>query len=131
MRDDMRTMIEVDAISEGTTDQRFLALRHAALEQSVTGGIGLPFLADDLFVNFDDQRAEAGFRVLAEVARATQVLLFTHHWHLVEIAKSVVAPNFIRNARFRDREAQGRVAAGRASTRLPPTAKHVLGGSSE
>lgn len=90
MRDDMRTMVEVDAMSEGTTDQLFLALRLAALEQSVAAGVGLPFLADDLFVNFDDRRAEAGFRVLAEVARITQVLFFTHHPHLVQIAKSVV-----------------------------------------
>ena len=90
MRDDMRTMVEVDAMSEGTTDQLFLALRLAALEQSVAAGVGLPFLADDLFVNFDDRRAEAGFRVLAEVARTTQVLFFTHHPHLVQIAKSVV-----------------------------------------
>ncbi|MEO6387942.1 MAG: AAA family ATPase [Croceibacterium sp.] len=90
MRDDMRTMVDVDAMSEGTTDQLFLALRLAALEQSVAAGVGLPFLADDLFVNFDDQRAEAGFRVLAEVARVTQVLFFTHHQHLVEIAKAVV-----------------------------------------
>src|SRR3546814_9950339 len=90
MRDDTRTMVEVDAMSEGTTDQLFLALRLAALEQSVAAGVGLPFLADDLFVNFDDRRAEAGFRVLAEVARTTQVLFFTHHPHLVQIAKSVV-----------------------------------------
>lgn len=92
LRDDLRTMVEVDAMSEGTTDQLFLALRLAALEQSVAAGISLPFLADDLFVNFDDQRAEAGFKVLAEVAKTTQVLFFTHHPHLVEIAKSVVGP---------------------------------------
>ncbi|EXS68220.1 ATP-binding protein [Sphingobium sp. Ant17] len=90
MRDDMRTMVDVDAMSEGTTDQLFLALRLAALEQSVAAGVGLPFLADDLFVNFDDRRAEAGFQVLAEVARSTQVLFFTHHPHLVQIAKSVI-----------------------------------------
>ena len=90
MRDDQRTMVEVDAMSEGTTDQLFLALRLAALEQSVAAGIKLPFLADDLFVNFDDERSEAGFRVLAEVAKTTQVLFFTHHPHLAAIAKSVV-----------------------------------------
>jgi uncharacterized protein YhaN len=90
MRDDLRTMVEVDAMSEGTTDQLFLALRLAALEQSVAVGARLPFLADDLFVNFDDERAEAGFRVLAEVARSTQVLFFTHHPHLAQIAKSVI-----------------------------------------
>jgi len=90
MRDDGRTLVEVGAMSEGTTDQLFLSLRLAALEQSVNAGINLPFLADDLFVNFDDGRAEAGFKVLAEVARSTQVLFFTHHAHLAGIAKSVV-----------------------------------------
>lgn len=92
LRDDGRTVVEVDAMSEGTVDQLFLALRLAGLEQSVAAGINLPFLADDLFVNFDDQRAEAGFRVLAEVSKSTQVLFFTHHPHLAAIAKSVVGP---------------------------------------
>ena len=90
LRDDRRTMVEVGAMSEGTTDQLFLALRLAALEQSVEAGVRLPFLADDLFVNFDDERARAGFEVLAEVAKSTQVLFFTHHPHLVALAKSVV-----------------------------------------
>lgn len=90
LRDDGRTVVEVGAMSEGTTDQLFLALRLAAIEQSVASGIRLPFLADDLFVNFDDQRSEAGFRVLAELARSTQVLFFTHHPHLAAIARSVV-----------------------------------------
>ena len=52
--------------------------------------IRLPFLADDLFVNFDDERSGAGFRVLAELAKSTQVLFFTHHPHLGAIARSVV-----------------------------------------
>lgn len=90
LRDDGRTVIEVGAMSEGTTDQLFLALRLAAVEQSVAAGVRLPFLADDLFVNFDDERSEAGFRVLAELARSTQVLFFTHHPHLANIARNVV-----------------------------------------
>ena len=88
--DDGRAAVEVDAMSEGTTDQLFLALRLAAVEQSVKAGVCLPFLADDLFVNFDDDRAEAGFRVLAELAHKTQVLFFTHHSHLASIARRVV-----------------------------------------
>ncbi|MFW8610158.1 AAA family ATPase [Rhizobium beringeri] len=88
--DDGRAIVEVGAMSEGTTDQLFLAVRLAALEQSVTSGVRLPFLADDLFVNFDDERARAGFEVLAELARSTQVLFFTHHAHLASIAREVV-----------------------------------------
>lgn len=90
VRDDGRTVVDIEAMSEGTTDQLFLALRLAAVEQSAAAGIRLPFLADDLFVNFDDERSEAGFRVLAELARSTQVLFFTHHPHLAAIARSVV-----------------------------------------
>jgi uncharacterized protein YhaN len=90
VRDDGRMVVDVGAMSEGTTDQLFLALRLAAVEQSVASGARLPFLADDLFVNFDDERSEAGFRVLAELAKSTQVLFFTHHRHLASIARSVV-----------------------------------------
>lgn len=90
LRDDGRTLVDVQHMSEGTTDQLFLALRLAALEQSVKAGVALPFLADDLFVNFDDARSEAGFKVLAEVAKSTQVLFFTHHPHLASIARQVV-----------------------------------------
>lgn len=88
--EDGKTVVEVGQMSEGTTDQLFLALRIAALEQSVDAGVRLPFLADDLFVNFDDDRSRAGFRVLADLSRSTQVLFFTHHEHLAAIAKEVL-----------------------------------------
>lgn len=88
--DDGRTAVDVTGMSEGTTDQLFLSLRLAAVEQSVAAGVRLPFLADDLFVNFDDERSEAGFRILAQLAQKTQVLFFTHHAHLAEIARKVV-----------------------------------------
>lgn len=87
---DGRTVVDVDAMSEGTIDQLFLALRLAAIEQSAAAGVRLPFLADDLFVNFDDDRARAGFQVLAHLAQFTQVLFFTHHAHLAAIARGVV-----------------------------------------
>jgi uncharacterized protein YhaN len=89
LRADRETVVEVDGMSEGTQDQLFLALRIAALEQGLEAGGRLPFLADDLFVNFDDDRARAGFQVLGELAKSTQVLFFTHHKHLVEIAREV------------------------------------------
>jgi uncharacterized protein YhaN len=88
-------VVAVNGMSEGTVDQLFLALRIAAVEDEVAQGIRLPFLADDLLVNFDDRRAAAGFKVLSELARHTQVLFFTHHQHLITIAKSAVAPESI------------------------------------
>ncbi len=88
--------VPVDGMSEGTIDQLFLALRIASIEQSVKAGSVLPVLADDLFINFDDQRAEAGFRVLGELAKSTQVLFFTHHHHLLEIARKSLHPHETR-----------------------------------
>ncbi len=85
--EDGASLVDVEHMSEGTSDQLFLALRLAAVEQAIAGGTRLPFLADDLFVNFDDQRASAGLQVLSELAQSTQVLIFTHHKHLVEIAR--------------------------------------------
>ncbi|MCB1740775.1 MAG: AAA family ATPase [Gammaproteobacteria bacterium] len=80
--------LEVKAMSEGTADQLYLALRLASVEEYLQRAHPLPFIADDLFVNFDDDRAAAGFEVLAELGRQTQVLFFTHHQHLVDIARS-------------------------------------------
>jgi uncharacterized protein YhaN len=89
------TVVPVTGMSEGTVDQLFLSLRLAALEDAVIGGVRLPFLADDLFINYDDERAKAGFKVLAEVANTTQVLFFTHHRHLLPIARNSIAPSVL------------------------------------
>jgi uncharacterized protein YhaN len=79
--------VGVEGLSSGTRDQLFLALRIAALEQHLaSGGRPLPFIADDLFINFDDKRAAAAFGVLAELAQRTQVIYLTHHTHLTSIA---------------------------------------------
>ncbi|MEA2998617.1 MAG: hypothetical protein QOK17_450 [Sphingomonadales bacterium] len=85
-------VVPVAGMSDGTIDQLFLALRLAAVEDAAAAGARLPFLADDLFINYDDQRAAAGFEVLGELARTTQVLFFTHHQHLVSIAEKALAP---------------------------------------
>ncbi len=82
--------VDVSGMSEGTVDQLYLAVRIAALEQYLEGSQALPFVADDLFVNFDDERAAAGFRALGHLARRCQVIFFTHHEHLVEIAQSAL-----------------------------------------
>ncbi|MEA1648789.1 AAA family ATPase [Nitrospirillum sp. BR 11164] len=95
LRADRVTLVPIDGMSEGTADQLFLALRLAAVEQSIAAGVRLPFLADDLFVNFDDERAEAGLRVLAELAASTQVLFFTHHAHLRDIGRRAVSADLL------------------------------------
>jgi uncharacterized protein YhaN len=73
----------VPGMSEGTRDQLYLALRFAAVEQYVLTHEPLPFIADDLFMTTDHVRVEAGVRALAEIGRSTQVILFTHHRHVL------------------------------------------------
>ena len=82
-----RQAVPVSGMSTGTADQLFLALRIASVEDYLDRAEALPFVADDLFVNFDDGRAGAGFEVLGGLAGRTQVLFFTHHRHLVEVAR--------------------------------------------
>ena len=83
-------IVPVSGMSTGTADQLYLALRIASVEDYLERAGGLPFVADDLFINFDDERASAGFRVLQELAQKTQVLFFTHHQHLVDIARETL-----------------------------------------
>ncbi len=82
--------VPMEGMSDGSADQLYLALRIAALEDYLEAAQPMPFVADDLFVNFDDSRAAAGFRVLASLASRCQVIFFTHHAHLVEVARSAV-----------------------------------------
>ena len=80
--------VPIPAMSEGTADQLYLALRLASLEMYLAQHESLPFIVDDILVNFDDERSIAALRVLANLSNKTQVLFFTHHRHLVELAQA-------------------------------------------
>ncbi|HRQ81073.1 MAG TPA: hypothetical protein PKZ97_08135, partial [Azospirillaceae bacterium] len=83
--------LAVSGLSEGTGDQLFLALRLAALEQRVEVGRPLPFIADDVFQTFDDDRTAACLALLAELGRRAQIIVFTHHRHVVRAAEQAAA----------------------------------------
>ena len=85
--------VPISGMSSGSADQLYLALRVAAVEDFLSHSAPLPFIADDLFINFDNVRAAAGFKVLAELGRKTQVLFFTHHRHLIDIADTALGTN--------------------------------------
>lgn len=79
------------ALSEGTRNQLYLALRMAALSQQVEAGQVLPFIADDLLMSFDPERSAAAFTVLHKLSAKTQVIYLTHHPHMADIAKSALS----------------------------------------
>ena len=80
--------VHIEAMSDGTRDQLYLSLRLAYLshELSEGGKEPMPFLLDDILMNFDDSRALATLRILAQLSRKTQIIYFTHHQHLLELA---------------------------------------------
>ena len=49
----------------------------------------MPFIVDDILVDFDDARSQAALNSLAELAEKTQVILFTHHSRVVEQSRQV------------------------------------------
>ena len=83
-------VVPVPGLSTGAEDQLFLALRVAAIEDYLSRAAALPFVADDLFINFDDGRSAAGFEVLAQLSERTQVLFYAHHEHLVDVARKTL-----------------------------------------
>ncbi|SDY82134.1 YhaN family protein [Citreimonas salinaria] len=78
-----------DEMSKGTRFQLYLALRAAAYEQLITQDVRLPFLCDDIFETFDEDRTEAACVVLDQIGQAGQAIYLTHHRHVVEIAQRV------------------------------------------
>ncbi|MBN8940750.1 MAG: AAA family ATPase [Rhizobiales bacterium] len=80
----------IEALSEGTADQLFLALRVAAIEEHARRATPLPFVCDDIFISFDEGRTERGLALLGEMGAVTQVLVFTHHEYVVACAERVL-----------------------------------------
>ncbi|MBV9492454.1 MAG: AAA family ATPase [Verrucomicrobia bacterium] len=88
--------VTVMGMSEGTRDQLYLALRLASLERQLETGEPIPFVVDDILMSFDNDRARDTLRVLVELGAKTQVLFFTHHAHLVELAEKAVPAGLLR-----------------------------------
>jgi hypothetical protein len=47
----------------------------------------MPVVLDDILIHFDDERARAALEVLGTIASTMQVIFFTHHARLVELAR--------------------------------------------
>jgi len=85
--DDSR--VSVEGMSDGTCDQLYLALRLATIESRIETSEPLPFIVDDILINFDDDRSKATLNVLATLSKKNQVILFTHHRRIVEEANKI------------------------------------------
>ena len=82
-------LVGIAGLSDGTRDQLYLALRLASLEMHLEQAMPLPFIADDLFINYDDARSKAGLEALAGLSERTQVIFLSHHDHLIPLVQEV------------------------------------------
>jgi uncharacterized protein YhaN len=83
--------VNVEGMSNGTRDQLYLALRLATLQWRLQSAEPMPFIVDDILINFDDDRSRATLKAMAELGEKIQVILFTHHLRLVESARNMNA----------------------------------------
>jgi uncharacterized protein YhaN len=80
---------EATQLSKGARFQLYLALRVAGYHELAKTRAPAPFVADDIMETFDHFRAEEALRLFADMGRVGQVIYFTHHQHLAELARAV------------------------------------------
>ena len=94
VRPDKKT-VHVDGMSEGSRDQLYLAIRLAGLTLFLDSNQPIPLIIDDLLIKFDDERSIAALQLLCEISSKTQVIFFTHHQHVVDLATQHLGKNKI------------------------------------
>lgn len=83
--------VPIGGMSDGTADQLYLSLRLAAIEHHTEASEPCFLILDDILIQFDDDRARAALKILAELSAKTQILFFTHHDHLVNLARQTLS----------------------------------------
>lgn len=125
-----QSRLYVPALSDGTQDQLWFALRLAGIEHHIDRVGPMPVIVDDVFVHFDDGRASAACAALVELSQFTQVVVLTHHPHLVGIARDRIGTENVAVTQLEPRPTRARpitqmVARDDALVQLPvdlPTA---------
>lgn len=86
--DEVKTVREPVHLSLGTCQQLYLSLRIALLMTAENVGRIVPIMADDILVNFDDERRIGAIRALQELSERRQVIVFTCHKEIVGLMQS-------------------------------------------
>lgn len=76
-------------LSAGTIDQLYLSVRLAICELALPAEKQCPIILDDALVNFDDERCRYALKVLKEMAKDRQIILFSCHSREAEMTKSL------------------------------------------
>ncbi|WP_158301933.1 AAA family ATPase [Paenibacillus mesophilus] len=76
-------------LSRGAAEQLYMAMRFALADETAPDA-SLPFVMDDVFVNFDEERLRLCLGILPSLAEKRQLLLFTCHEHVVREASKAI-----------------------------------------
>lgn len=68
---------QTEYLSAGTIDLMYLAVRLAVCEMALPEDANCPLILDDTLVNLDKERTEQAMKLLEEIAKTRQVILFT------------------------------------------------------
>ncbi|MBT0955830.1 AAA family ATPase [Alphaproteobacteria bacterium KMM 3653] len=82
--------VPVEQMSTGTMGQLYFALRLAGYRAFARDPGPLPMVLDDIMETFDDTRARAALQLCAQIGADGQAILFTHHAHLVDLARETI-----------------------------------------
>lgn len=78
----------VEMLSRGTAEQLYLSLRMGLIREFGRKAEPLPLIMDDIFVNFDPERARQAVTLLDAMVQDHQVVLLTCHPSTVELLQS-------------------------------------------
>lgn len=87
--DEVKTVREPLHLSLGTCQQLYLSLRISLLMTAENVGRIIPIMADDILVNFDEERREGAICALQELSQKRQVILFTSHREIVRLMQTI------------------------------------------
>ena len=80
----------VNALSRGTAEQLYLSMRLAFIKEYANRVGTLPIIVDDILVNFDPQRAKTTIRLLNEISKENQIIMFTCHPNTLDLCKKEI-----------------------------------------
>jgi uncharacterized protein YhaN len=78
-----------EELSRGTAEQLYIALRLGLASEMASQSAHLPIVMDDVFVNFDPERARRMASAIAEFSQEHQVLIFTCHPQTAKLMQDV------------------------------------------
>ncbi len=82
------TLIPVSMLSDGTIDQIYLALRVAISETVLKNHESMPFIMDEPFAQYDDERTFNAMKYIGDISKKQQVIIFTCKKREVELISS-------------------------------------------